>query len=50
MDKWIELQRFYEEWKEETKDDTPNIFGLIHQIENIIYLCIKQMNILKMVN
>ena len=27
MDKWIELQRFYEEWKEETKDDIPNIFG-----------------------
>ena len=26
MDKWIELQRFYEEWKEETKDDIPNIF------------------------
>ena len=27
MDKWIELQRFYEEWKEETKDGIPNIFA-----------------------
>ena len=27
MDKWIELQRFYEEWKEETKDGIPNFFG-----------------------
>ena len=27
MDKWIELQRFYEEWKEETKDGIPNSFG-----------------------
>ena len=27
MDKWIELQRFYKEWKEETKDGIPNFFG-----------------------
>lgn len=27
MDKWMELQRFYEEWKQETKDGIPSNFG-----------------------
>ena len=50
MDKWMELQRFYEEWKQLKQHcKNPEDFGFTSADgKHHIYICTKQMSILMM--